>query len=71
MDSLGRKWFGTAGGVSRLWGSVWTTYTTADGLVDNGVGSIGIDRAEHMWFGTGGGLSEFTLDEYDCKPAGG
>ena len=31
----GALWFGTGRRVSRFDGETWTTYTTADGLVDN------------------------------------
>ena len=37
----------------------WTTYTTSDGLVDNMVLSIAIDKAGNIWFGTVNGVSKF------------
>ena len=63
IDGAGHKWFGTEGmGVSEFDGSVWTTYTTADGLASNYVEVIAIDGAGHMWFGhgwRGAGVSKF------------
>jgi ligand-binding sensor domain-containing protein len=36
----------------------WATFTTADGLADNGVEAIAVDGAGRLWFGTvGGGVS--------------
>jgi ligand-binding sensor domain-containing protein len=38
----------------------WTTYTTADGLVDNAIYSIGIDAQNNKWFGgVCGGISKY------------
>jgi ligand-binding sensor domain-containing protein len=66
-DSKGRLWFGTyEGGWSVLdhggtpfdkGDDRWTTFTTADGLVDNGVGVIVEDSRGWFWFGTGDGVS--------------
>jgi len=39
---------------------VWSTYSTADGLVDNRVLSIEIDSVGDIWVGTDGGLSIMT-----------
>jgi ligand-binding sensor domain-containing protein len=60
VDKVGHRWFGTWGsGVSEFDGSTWTTYTPADGLVDDWVHSIAVDAAGHRWFGTNIGVSEF------------
>ena len=41
-------------------GQAFTTFTTKDGLADNGVASISQDRNGHFWFGTrGGGVSRY------------
>ncbi len=45
--------------MSEFDGTTWTTYTTADGLVNNDVRAITIDQDGHKWFGTQGGVSEF------------
>jgi len=37
----------------------WTTYTTEDGLADNGVSSITVDGDNIKWFGTEIGVSSF------------
>ena len=67
IDSSGGKWFGTGWrGVSYLDDNgtpdnksddAWTSFTTADGLVNNRVNTIAIDSSGGKWFGTGGGVS--------------
>jgi ligand-binding sensor domain-containing protein len=38
----------------------WTTYTTANGLAENDVTAIAVDKEGNKWFGTdGGGVSKF------------
>jgi ligand-binding sensor domain-containing protein len=70
IDAQGRKWFGHgqyqagekligSGGVSCFDGTTWRTYTTKDGLANNGVWAITIDAEARKWFGTGGGVSCF------------
>jgi ligand-binding sensor domain-containing protein len=54
FDAGGRKWIGTAGGVSELAGAVWTTFTTANGLSNNRITCIAPGRDVSVWFGTGG-----------------
>ena len=66
----GAMWFGTGNrenvlfntrgaGVSRYDGSVWQTFTTADGLVDNSVFSMLQARDGAIWFGTANGVSRY------------
>lgn len=38
----------------------WTTYTTLDGLLDNEVLSIAIDKEANKWFGTDKGVSKLS-----------
>ena len=59
IDSEGNKWFGTTEGVSKFYGTNWTTYTTSDGLAENRVNSIAIDLEGNKWFGTTEGVSKF------------
>ena len=72
----GAIWAGTfSGGVTRLQGNKFVTFTTAVGLGSNKILSIeqGADGA--MWFATSGGLSEFadghwkTLTKHDNLPS--
>src|SRR5688500_1531138 len=49
-------WFATKGGVSRYHLGVFTNYTVANGLSDNGVWSMMLDRAGTLWVGTAGGV---------------
>jgi len=57
------QWFGTDRGVARHIGSntleKWTIFNTGNGLVDNFVQSIAMDKNGKMWFGTKGGISVF------------
>jgi Tol biopolymer transport system component len=55
----GGIWFGTDEGASHLDEAGWTTYTTANGLVDDHVDSIAVGPDEAVWFGTPAGLTRF------------
>ncbi len=60
VDRAGVLWIGSeGGGLTRLSGSRFTSYTTADGLADNIVESIFEDDAGYLWVGTSRGLSRF------------
>lgn len=57
-------WFGTLGnGVWRL-GKDITNYTTANGLVNNRVYSIFIDRENSIWFTTDNGVSKLLSSKF-------
>jgi hypothetical protein len=59
----GVKWFGTDSGVARHIGNKtlerWTSFSTKEGLVNNFVQAIAIDKSGKLWFGTKGGVSIF------------
>jgi ligand-binding sensor domain-containing protein len=59
----GTQWYGTDLGVARHTGSKtlenWTVFNTANGLIDNFVQSIALDKKGNLWFGTKGGVSVF------------
>ncbi len=58
----GDLWFhymGVSAGVTRTDGTTWVTYTTRDGLVDNGVQDIYAGADGALWFATEGGVSRF------------
>jgi len=38
---------------------VFTNYTTAEGLADNGVNCVAVDADDNIWFGTNKGISKF------------
>jgi ligand-binding sensor domain-containing protein len=40
-------------------GTGWTTYSSADGLLDTNIRAITLDRTGHLWFGTMGGVSAY------------
>lgn len=69
VDSSGRIWFATNGGIWMYDGENWVTYTTADGLAHNIVKAITEDISGNMWFGTNNGLSEFTGDTWTTYTA--
>jgi signal transduction histidine kinase/streptogramin lyase len=56
-DRDGNLWIGTSGGVERLRDSVFTSYSTAQGLPFNSVGPVFVDAEKRTWFApTTGGL---------------
>jgi ligand-binding sensor domain-containing protein/signal transduction histidine kinase/CheY-like chemotaxis protein len=59
-DSQGNMWFGSGKrGLARYNGRGFRYFTTADGLLNNTVNTIGEDAWGHLYFGTDGGLSIF------------
>ena len=60
VNRAGALWIGTeGGGLTRMAGSQFTTYTVEDGLADSIVECIHEDDAGALWVGTLGGLSRF------------
>ena len=60
QDQVGHLWIGSAwSGISRYDGTHFTTFTTADGLVSDRVGSILEDGNGNLWVGTEWGLSRY------------
>lgn len=59
-DGAGNVWFATSGGISKYspaaGAASFTNYTEADGLTDNDVWSIAIDKNDRIWIGTLQGL---------------
>ena len=54
-DRSGTLWFGTTGaGLVRLRDGIFTTLTTADGLVSNWIMSLYEDAAASLWIGSNG-----------------
>lgn len=53
-------WFGTNNGLSRLNGTTWTNFTTANGLPNNLISYIKTDSLNNAWVGTWiGGLAVY------------
>jgi len=51
-------------GIFKYDGETWRQYTTADGLINNGIKSVSIDSQNRKWFSsTGGGLIMIDQDE--------
>lgn len=72
QDLVGTLWFATGGkGVWRLERGTWSKYTTAEGLSDNQVRSLFVDKEGSVWIGTYGGglnkLSESKFTTYSTK----
>jgi streptogramin lyase len=64
IDSKNNKWFGTdTSGVWKYNDTIWTHYTTKNGLVNNHVISVAIDAEDNIWFGTLGGVSKLVDSE--------
>ncbi|MBA4322164.1 MAG: hypothetical protein C0408_05040 [Odoribacter sp.] len=59
----GTQWFGTDMGVARHTGyktmENWTVFNTGNGLINNFVQAIAVDKKGKLWFGTKGGVSVF------------
>jgi len=55
-DEAGGMWFGTRGGLSRLFNTAWTAYTVEDGLASDTVYDIAFD-ADTVWVATHRGIS--------------
>ena len=53
------SWFGTGYGVSRFDGTTWKTYNTSDGLINDGVSGLALDKEGYLWAGTNKGISVF------------
>ncbi|QJB35052.1 histidine kinase [Chitinophaga oryzae] len=59
-DSKGNYWFGSIGsGVYYYDGKSFQHFTTADGLLNNDVGSIYEDKKGNIWLGVFGGASRY------------
>lgn len=65
-DKAGHLWFGTYdGGVSKLEGTNFTTYSAKEGLSNNSVTSIFEDQSGNLWFGSiGGGVSKYDVKSF-------
>ncbi|NVO03870.1 MAG: T9SS type A sorting domain-containing protein [Bacteroidetes bacterium] len=59
VDNDNNKWFGTAAGVALYDNSIWKSFTTADGLIDNYSTAIAVDKDNNVWVGTNLGVSKF------------
>lgn len=65
-DRRADLWVGTFGsGVARLRDGRWTVYSTKDGLPDDSVNALRLDREGHLWVGTSGGLARIELGRDD------
>jgi len=59
----GTQWIGTDRGVTKHTGNKtlenWTVFNTGNGLINNFVQAIAVDKKGKLWFGTKGGASVF------------
>jgi len=58
-DSSSNIWVGSVGGVSKFDGVVWINYTSVEGLTDDDIKAICIDRIEDKWFCTAVGVNKY------------
>ena len=69
QDQKGIIWFGTNGeGVFRYDGEIFTNYTSKDGLDNNIVCSILVDKAGNIWVGTQTGLNRYDGKAFATVP---
>lgn len=60
IDNVGRKWIGSSTGLSVFDDRRWRRYTSANGLLADGVSALAVDPAGAIWVGyDGDGLSRF------------
>jgi signal transduction histidine kinase/ligand-binding sensor domain-containing protein len=57
----GDLWVGTPDGLNRIRGSAVDSFTSADGLPDDSIRSLLLDRDGSLWIGTGRGLSHWSF----------
>ncbi len=65
VDKQGILWCASNNdGIFRFDGETWRQYTTADGLINNGIKCVTVDSQNRKWFGSiGGGLILIDADE--------
>ena len=66
VDSSGKLWAGTKGGISVFDGSEWTSYTMQDGLISNNILCIVCDKFGSVYLGTDNGLMVYINGELVC-----
>ncbi len=65
QTSDGALWFGTVQGVLRWDGRQFRKYTTEDGLADDLIRDIVIDRAGSLWVASNSGLSRWNGNQFE------
>lgn len=66
-DKQGRIWASSwGGGVARIHGTTWKTYTEADGLASNWVRGLALGEDGTVWISTPGGLCYFKDEKLHC-----
>ena len=60
-DGIPELWVGTPEGLNRIRGSAVDSFTSADGLPDNFVRSLLVDRDGSLWIGTRRGLAHWSF----------
>ena len=59
IDTEGKVWFGTKGGVSVFDGNEWSSFTIKDGLISNNILSIIIDKNGLIYIGSDNGVMTY------------
>lgn len=69
QDKKGNLWFGTSGeGVYKYDGTLFTQYTTKDGLISNSVYSLLEDTSGKIWLGTSNGICRYFENKFNSIP---
>ncbi|MFC1761070.1 DUF362 domain-containing protein [Planctomycetota bacterium] len=66
VDSHGKIWVGTKGGISVCDDSDWTSYTTEDGLISNNILCIVCDKEGAVYLGTDLGYMIYNNGDLVC-----
>jgi ligand-binding sensor domain-containing protein len=66
IDTEGKVWFGTKGGISVFDGTEWTSYTMSDGLISDNILFITVDKNGMIYIGTDNGLMTYNNGALVC-----
>ncbi|HLI84924.1 MAG TPA: two-component regulator propeller domain-containing protein [Bryobacteraceae bacterium] len=66
----GSLWIGTGAGLTRYQNREFHTYTTKDGLPDDGIGPLFVDHAGTLWIVAGTDLAEYDGHKFTVFAAG-
>lgn len=65
FDAMGHLWLGTDnGGIYKFVDGEFTVYTEKNGLINNRVLSVFVDREHNLWFGTIAGVSKLPDEQF-------
>ena len=67
FDNIGNLWIGTNIGLSKfdIKENKFISYTTANGLTNNFINSILVDKNNNLWISTNKGLNKLNIEKYN------